>query len=46
MKISRFFFGGFRFSSYLCQRLQEDCNQSGWVTVIAYGFSAAGFFYA
>lgn len=38
MKISRFFFGGSKYSSYLCQRLQEDCNQSGWVTVIAYGF--------
>lgn len=44
MKISRFFFGGSKFSSYLCQRLQEDCNQSGWVTVIAYGFWPQAFF--
>lgn len=26
MKISRFFFGGFKFSSYLCQRLQDSSN--------------------
>lgn len=46
MKISRFFFGGSKFSSYLCHRLQDDSKLSGKATVIAYGFSAAGFFYA
>ena len=33
MKISRFFFGGSRFSSYLCQRLQDDSSLSGRATV-------------
>lgn len=33
MKISRFFFGGFRFSSYFCQRLQDDSSLSGRATV-------------
>lgn len=46
MKISRFFFGGSNYSSYFCQRLTDDCRQSGKATVIAYGFLAAGFFYA
>ena len=33
MKISRFFFGGFKFSSYFCNRLQDDSNLSGRATV-------------
>lgn len=39
MKISRFFFGGFRFSSYFCQRLTDDCRQSGRATVSPMAFS-------
>lgn len=46
MKISRFFFGSSKYSPYLCHRLQDDSKLSGKATVIAYGFSAAGFFYA
>lgn len=38
-KISRFFFGGFRFSSYFCQRLTDDCRQSGRATVSPMAFS-------
>ena len=33
MKISRFFFGGSGFSSYLCQRLKDDSRLSGRATV-------------
>lgn len=33
MKISRFFFGGSKYSSYLCHRLQDDSNLSGRATV-------------
>ena len=33
MKISRFFFGGSKYSSYLCQRLQDDSSLSGRATV-------------
>ena len=33
MKISRFFFGGSGFSSYLCQRLTDDSSLSGRATV-------------
>lgn len=33
MKISRFFFGGSKFSSYFCQRLQDDSSLSGRATV-------------
>ena len=39
MKISRFFFGGSKFSSYLCQRLTDDCRQSGRATVSPMAFS-------
>ena len=39
-------FGGSKYSPYLCHRLQDDSKLSGKATVIAYGFSAAGFFYA
>lgn len=38
-KISRFFFGGSKFSSYLCQRLTDDCRQSGRATVSPMAFS-------
>jgi hypothetical protein len=37
-------FGGSKYSPYLCHRLQDDSKLSGKATVIAYGFSAAGFF--
>lgn len=33
MKISRFFFGGSKYSSYLCQRLKDDSKLSGRATV-------------
>lgn len=33
MKISRFFFGGSKYSSYFCHRLQDDSNLSGRATV-------------
>ena len=33
MKISRFFFGGSKYSSYFCNRLQDDSNLSGRATV-------------
>ena len=33
MKISRFFFGGSKYSSYLCRRLQDDSSLSGKATV-------------
>ena len=33
MKISRFFFGSSKYSSYLCHRLQDDSNLSGRATV-------------
>ena len=33
MKISRFFFGGSKYSSYLCQRVQDDSSLSGKATV-------------
>ena len=33
MKISRFFFGGSKYSSYFCQRLQDDSSLSGKATV-------------
>lgn len=39
MKISRFFFGGSNYSSYLCQRLTDDCRQSGRATVSPMAFS-------
>lgn len=39
-------FGSSKYSPYLCHRLQDDSKLSGKATVIAYGFSAAGFFYA
>lgn len=39
MKISRFFFGGSKYSSYLCQRLTDDCRQSGRATVSPMAFS-------
>ena len=39
MKISRFFFGGSGFSSYFCQRLTDDCRQSGRATVSPMAFS-------
>lgn len=32
-KISPFLFGGFRFSSYLCNRLKDDSKLSGRATV-------------
>ena len=44
MKISRFFFGGSGFSSYLCQRLTDDCRQSGRVTVSPMAFSRRLFY--
>uniref|UniRef100_UPI004029AAB0 hypothetical protein n=1 Tax=Segatella hominis TaxID=2518605 RepID=UPI004029AAB0 len=43
---SRKIFGSSKYSPYLCHRLQDDSKLSGKATVIAYGFSAAGFFYA
>lgn len=46
MKISRFFLASSKYSPYLCQWLQDDSKLSGKATVIAYGFLAAGFFYA
>lgn len=39
MKISRFFFGGSKYSSYLCQRLKDDSKLSGRVTVSPMAFS-------
>lgn len=33
MKISRFFFGGSKYSSYFCQRLKDDSKLSGRATV-------------
>ena len=39
MKISRFFFGGSKYSSYFCQRLTDDCRQSGGATVSPMAFS-------
>ena len=44
MKISRFFFGSSKFSSYLCQRLTDDCRQSGRATVSPMAFSRRLFF--
>ena len=44
MKISRFFFGGSKYSSYFCQRLKDDSKLSGRATVIAYGFLPQAFF--
>ena len=32
MKISRFFFGGSKYSSYFCQRLKDDSKLSGRAT--------------
>jgi hypothetical protein len=46
MKILPFLFGGFIFSSYLCHRYNTIVCLSSGATVIAYGFIAAGFFYA
>lgn len=37
-KISRFFFGGSNYSSYFCQRLTDDCRQSGRATVSPMAF--------
>ena len=37
-KISRFFFGGSKYSSYFCQRLTDDCRQSGRATVSPMAF--------
>lgn len=39
MKISRFFFGGSKYSSYLCQRLKDDSKLSGRATVSPMAFS-------
>lgn len=33
LKFLAFFFGGSKFSSYLCHRLQDDSNLSGRATV-------------
>ena len=44
MKISRFFFGGFRFSSYLCQRLKDDSKLSGRATVSPMASQPQAFF--
>lgn len=33
MKISRFFFGGSKYSSYFCRRLKDDSRLSGRATV-------------
>ena len=38
-KISRFFFGGSKYSSYLCQRLKDDSKLSGRATVSPMAFS-------
>ena len=38
-KISSIFFGGSRYSSYFCQRLTDDCRQSGRATVSPMAFS-------
>ena len=38
MKISRFFFGGSKYSSYLCQRLTDDSSLSGRATVSPMAF--------
>lgn len=39
-------FASSKYSPYLCRRLKDDSKLSGKATVIAYGFLAAGFFYA
>ena len=39
MKISRFFFGSSKYSSYLCQRLKDDSKLSGRATVSPMAFS-------
>jgi hypothetical protein len=44
MKISRFFFGGSGFSSYLCQRLTDDSNLSGRATVSPMASQPQAFF--
>ena len=44
MKISRFFFGGSGFSSYLCHRLQDDSNLSGRATVSPMASQPQAFF--
>lgn len=44
MKISRFFFGGFKYSSYFCQRLQDDSSLSGRATVSPMASSRRLFF--
>lgn len=44
MKISRFFFGGSNYSSYFCQRLTDDCRQSGRATVSPMAFSRRLFY--
>lgn len=44
MKISRFFFGGSKYSSYFCQRLKDDSKLSGRATVSPMAFSRRLFF--
>jgi hypothetical protein len=43
-KISRFFFGGSGFSSYLCQRLTDDSKLSGRATVSPMASQPQAFF--
>ena len=44
MKISRFFFGGSKYSSYFCQRLQDDSSLSGRATVSPMASQPQAFF--
>lgn len=44
MKISRFFFGGSKYSSYLCQRLKDDSKLSGRATVSPMASQPQAFF--
>ena len=43
-KISRFFFGGSKYSSYLCHRLQDDSSLSGRATVSPMASQPQAFF--
>ena len=44
MKISRFFFGGSKYSSYFCQRLKDDSKLSGRATVSPMASQPQAFF--
>ena len=44
MKISRFFFGGSKYSSYFCQRFTDESSLYGRATVSPMAFSRRLFF--